>query len=124
APAMAQSPGVAFERAAYLRRRGLSEMAAAQIPNFPKVIYTADQAERVWGERRQIILAELKAMDSQGAYAAAANNGFTTGSECAEAEFYAGWIALTRLKDPEKAARHFAMIDKVGTSPITRARAL
>jgi len=123
-PALSQSPGVAFERAAYLRRRGLTEMAAAQLPNFPKAIYTAEQAERVWGERRQLILAELKTMDSQGAYAAAANNGFTTGAECAEAEFYAGWIALTRLKDPEKAARHFAMIDKVGTSPITRARAL
>ena len=123
-PQLAQSPGVAFERAAYLRRRGLTEMAAAQLPYFPKVIHTSEQADRVWAERRQLILAELKTMDFKGAYAAAADNGFTTGTECAEAEFYAGWIALTRLKDPERAARHFAMIDKVGTSPITRGRAL
>ena len=123
-PALAQSPGVSFERAAYLRRSGLTEMAAAQLPFFPKVIHTADQADRVWDERRMLLLAKLKTGDSRGAYAAAADNGFSTGTEAAEAEFFAGWIALTRLKDPERAARHFAVIDRVGTSPITRARAL
>jgi soluble lytic murein transglycosylase len=121
---VAQSPGVAFERAAYLRRHGLTEMAIAQLPYFPKAIHTPDQADRVWEERRQMVLAELKLGDSKGAYAAAADSGFTFGVPAAEAEFYAGWIALTRLKDPERAARHFAVIDRVGTSPITRARAL
>jgi len=121
---LAQSPGVAFERAAYLRRHNLSELAAAQLPYFPKVTYTPDQAERIWAERKQIVMAELKAGDSRGAYAAAADCGFSSSSEAAEAEFYAGWIALTRLKDPERAARHFAVIDRIGTSPITRARAL
>jgi len=121
---LAQSPGVALERAAYLRRHNLTEMAAAQLPYFPKVTYTADQAERVWAERKQIVMAELKIGDYRGAYAAAADCGFSNSTEAAEAEFYAGWIALTRLKDPEKAARHFAVIDRVGTSPITRARAL
>jgi soluble lytic murein transglycosylase len=41
-----------------------------------------------------------------------------------EAEFYAGWIALTRLKDPLRAETHFKHIDRVGTSPITLARGL
>jgi soluble lytic murein transglycosylase len=121
---LAQSPGVAFERAAYLRRHGLTELATAQLPFFPKAIHTPEQADRVWEERRQMVLAELKLGDSKGAYAAAADSGFTFGVPAAEAEFYAGWIALTRLKDPERAARHFAVIDRIGTSPITRARAL
>jgi soluble lytic murein transglycosylase len=47
-PALAQSPGVAFARAAYLRRHGLTELAVAQLPYFPKVAYTPDQAERIW----------------------------------------------------------------------------
>jgi soluble lytic murein transglycosylase len=123
-PALAQSPGVAFERAAFLRRRGLTELAVAQLPNFPKTIYTPDQAERVWDERHQMVLAALKVGDSKGAYAAAADGGFTFGPQAADAEFYAGWIALTRLKDPQRAAHHFAVIDRVGASPITRARAL
>jgi soluble lytic murein transglycosylase len=121
---LAQSPGVAFERAAYLRRKGLTELAAAQLPYFPRVVHTPEQAERIWAERRQLVLAKLKSGDARGAYAAAADNGFASGTEAAEAEFYAGWLALTRLKDPERAARHFAVIDRVGTSPITRARAL
>jgi soluble lytic murein transglycosylase len=123
-PSLSQSPGVAFERAAYLRRHGLTAMAAAQLPFFPKATYTQEQADRVWAERKQIVLAELKLGDYRGAYAAAADCGFSASTEAAEAEFYAGWIALTRLKDPAKAAQHFAVIDRVGTSPITRGRAL
>lgn len=121
---LAQSPGVAFERAAYLRRHGLTELAAAQLPFFPKVTYTPEQADRIWSERKQLVMAEMKAGDYRGAYAAAADCGFSSSTEAAEAEFYAGWIALTRLKDPAAAAKHFAVIDRVGTSPITRARAL
>jgi len=121
---LALSPGVAFERAAYLRRHGLTELASAQLPYFPKAIHTPEQADRVWEERRQMVLAELRAGDAKGAYAAAADSGFTFGAPAAEAEFYAGWIALTRLKDPARAQRHFAVIDRIGTSPITRARAL
>ena len=121
---LALSPGVAFERAAYLRRHGLTELATAQLPYFPKAIHTPEQADRVWEERRQMVLAELRSGDARGAYAAAADSGFTFGAPAAEAEFYAGWIALTRLKDPARAQRHFAVIDRIGTSPITRARAL
>jgi soluble lytic murein transglycosylase len=123
-PELARSPGVAFERAAYLRRHNLTELAVAQLPYLPRVIYTPEQAERVWSERRQMLLAALKAGDARAAYSAVENTGFTFGTEAAEAEFYAGWLALTRLKDPERAARHFAVIDRVGASPITRARAL
>src|SRR5207302_5414555 len=69
------------------------------------------------------ILAALKAGDARAAYAAA-DSGLASGPEAADAEFFAGWIALTRLKDPDAAARHFATIDRVGVTPITRARAL
>jgi soluble lytic murein transglycosylase len=121
---VAQSPGVAFERAAFLRRHNLNELAIAQLPYFPKVAYTPEQADRIWEERRQMVLSALKGGNYPAAYAAAADCGFAAPTEAAEAEFYAGWIALTRLKDPERAAKHFAVIDRVGASPITRARAL
>jgi soluble lytic murein transglycosylase len=45
-------------------------------------------------------------------------------ADAAESEFYAGWIALTRLKNPDAAANHFARIAEIGASPITRGRAL
>jgi soluble lytic murein transglycosylase len=71
-----------------------------------------------------MVLAAMKVGDWKAAYAAAADCGFAASPQAADAEFYAGWIALTRLKDPERATRHFAVIDRVGASPITRARAL
>lgn len=122
--ALSQSPGVAFERAAYLRRRGLVQLALGQLQNFPKEIVTADQAERVWDERYRLVLEALKTGDARSAYAAAADTGLTSGTDATEAEFYAGWIALTRLKDAPRASRHFAAIERIGSSPITRGRAL
>jgi soluble lytic murein transglycosylase len=122
-PSVANSPGVIFERAAYLRRHNLDGLALALVKDFPKDITTPEQAKAVWDERHMLILTALKGGDARAAYAAA-DSGITFGQECAEAQFYAGWIALTKLKDPENAAKHFAQIDRVGVSPITRARAL
>ena len=70
------------------------------------------------------MLAALRANDAHAAYAAAADSGLTTGADGADAEFDAGWIALTKLNDPQKAAKHFAALDKIGTTPVTKGRAL
>ena len=120
---VAGRPGVAFEKAAYLHRHNLDNLALALVKDFPRDIVTPEQTKAVWDERKQLILAALKAGDARGAYAAA-DSGIASGPEAAEAEFFAGWIALTRLKDPDAAAKHFATIDRVGVTPITRARAL
>ena len=123
-PAIAQSPGVAFEHAAYLRRKGMDVLALAQASNFPHEVATPDQADRIWEERRHLVLAGLRVGDAQGAYAAAADSGLTSGPDAAAAEFDAGWIALTKLKQPQTAAKHFAALERIGTSPITEGRAL
>ncbi|MGE5564682.1 MAG: lytic transglycosylase domain-containing protein [Parcubacteria group bacterium] len=117
------NPGVAFERAAYWREQGLDSLALGLVPYFGPPP-THDAAVRVWKERRALIGAALRAGQYDAAYKAAANTGMTTGSELAEAEFYAGWIALTRLKNPSLAAKHFAMIEGSSQSPITQGRAL
>ena len=121
-PEMQSSPGIAFERAAALRRRGQDAEAIALLPQFPKVLTTADATERMWDLRHRLTLAALKSQDWRSAYQAAANSGITVGTDATEAEFYAGWIALNRLNDPVAAGRHFAAISRIGTSPITRGR--
>ena len=121
---MAQSPGVAFERAAYLRRKGMDMLALAEAPYFPHEVATSDQGDRIWDERRHLVLAALRAGDAHAAYAAAADSGLTVGSDGADAEFDAGWIALTKLNEPQKAAKHFAALEKIGTTPVTKGRAL
>ncbi|MGR4863984.1 transglycosylase SLT domain-containing protein [Caulobacter sp. LARHSG274] len=122
-PTQQQSPGVAFERAAYLRRSGLDTLALPLVALFPAPPPTADAASAVWRERRALVVSALKNGDSAGAYAAA-NAHLKDGADAAESEFYAGWIALTRLKNADAAADHFGRIAEIGASPITRGRAL
>lgn len=119
---LAVSPGVAFERAAYLRRKGQDGLALELAANFPKDV--GEAGDRVWKERHYLVLSALKSGDAKLAYAAAADCGLPPGADAADAEFYAGWIALTRLNDPERAARHFRVIETFATSAITRGRAL
>ena len=122
-PEQQATAGVAFERAAWLRRKGRDSEAMALLAAFPKEVVTPEAAERMWDERHRLALSAIRAGDWRGAYQAAANSGLTQGSDATEAEFYAGWIALNRLSDPTAAGRHFAAIEKIGASPITRARA-
>lgn len=123
-PALVNSGGVAFERAAFMRRRGMEMAAIDQLPYFPKEIVTTEQGDRIWDERYRLVLFALRNGDVRSAYQAVADSGLTTGSDAADAEFYAGWIALSKLKDPARAAKHFANLEKIGSSPITRGRAL
>jgi soluble lytic murein transglycosylase len=121
-PAQQADSGVVFERASYLRKKGLDGLALSLVPNFGKPP-NQEAAERIWTERRRLINAALQSGNYRAAYNVAATAGMTTGPDAAEAEFYAGWVALTRLKDPALAAKHFAAIEAAGGSPITMARA-
>jgi len=124
-PAQAAHPGIAFERAAYFRGRGQESRAYDVLtPLPPEHAELSTAASRVWRERYPMTLAALRAGDYRNAYRASANTGLTVGASAAEAEFYAGWIALRRLNDAKLADRHFAAIAEIGSSPITRGRAL
>jgi soluble lytic murein transglycosylase len=121
---LADSPGLAFERARYLRRHGEAAQALSLIRYLPKDPPGDDAASAVWVERRALIGVALAAHDYKAAYAAASNTGLPPGVDYAEVEFYAGWLALTKLNDPKAADTHFENIQKVGSSPITQGRAL
>ena len=117
-------PGIAFERARQLLRQKNGALALALARRLPTSLPGDDAASAVWTVRRGLIHLALTARDYQAAYDVAANSGLTTGVDCAEAEFFAGWIALTKLKRADLAEQHFAHIQQVGSSPITQSRAL
>ncbi|MDP3300273.1 MAG: lytic transglycosylase domain-containing protein, partial [Phenylobacterium sp.] len=124
-PSQAAHPGIVFERAAYHRARGQEARAYELLaPLPPDQAQVTAAASRVWRERYPMTLSALRAGDFRNAYRASANTGLTVGASAAEAEFYAGWIALRRLNNPQLADRHFAAIAEIGSSPITRGRAL
>jgi soluble lytic murein transglycosylase len=53
-----------------------------------------------------------------------AGHGFPSGERKVDAEFFAGWVALTKLNDPARAARHFETLRQASSTPITQGRAL
>jgi soluble lytic murein transglycosylase len=124
-PASVQNaPGLAYERALSFERRGDDASALAFLPALPTALPDSESQARMWKLRQPLVVAALKAGDGRGAYRAAANSGVDAGQDGAEAEFYAGWLALSRLKDAKLADEHFAKLQAIGTSPITQGRAL
>lgn len=120
---VANDPVIAFERARYLRQRNLETLGFGLVRNFPRAPVDDESAARIWLERRYYFNAAQKAHDWQTAYAAMSNTGFTGGEPLVEAEFFAGWIALTRLNNPAQADKHFEVLEKSSTTPITQGRA-
>ena len=51
-------------------------------------------------------------------------HGFPSGERKVDAEFFAGWVALTKLNDPATAAQHFEALRNASSTPITQGRAL
>ncbi len=118
------SPGLAFERERYYRKHNLSVIAAGLVRYFPAS--TPERPEvtsEIWAERRALMFTALEGGDNAGAYAAAAAGGLQPGADRNEAEFFAGWVALTRLKNADLAEQHFAKLQSDGETPITLSRA-
>ena len=118
------SPGIGYEEALAAERRGDTSGALALLPRLPTALPDQDGQARMWKLRKPLVIAALKAGDTRGAYRAAADSGVNQGADGAEAEFYAGWLALSRMHDPKLADAHFQTLQGIGQSPITVSRAL
>jgi soluble lytic murein transglycosylase len=123
-PNLQDDPGVNFERARYLVRQKDGILALGFLARLPTHPPGDAAGSAVWTVRRGLIFAALGTRNYRAAYQAASENGLQSGVDYTEAEFYAGWLALTKLKDPALADQHFAHIIQAGSSPITVARAL
>ena len=116
------TPGLIFERVLYDRDHDEDAAARQLMVGLPEILPSQWAAERLW-KHGSLVADALKNGDSAGAYAAAAHSGLKVGPGAAEAQFFAGWIALTRMKNPRLADEHFAKIAIAGSSPLTQSRA-
>jgi soluble lytic murein transglycosylase len=117
------SPGLVYERVMALRDHGDIAGALALIPYLPATLPDEHAAQRLW-KHGALVVGALQAGDAHTAYQVAARSGLTSGTDATEAQFYAGWIALSRFKDPKLADNHFERLGLIGGSPITQSRAL
>ena len=117
------SPGVIYERLLADQARGDVADALNLVAYMPESLPYEGAAEKLW-RHGSLVVQALEAGDPVRAYAAADHSGLNSGVAAGEAQFYAGWIALTRLKNPRLADQHFAILQTLSQSPITQARAL
>jgi soluble lytic murein transglycosylase len=122
-PADQNSPGVIYERLLFLQARGDIGDALNLVGYMPATLPYEGAAERLWRHGRLVVEA-LEAGDPVRAMTAAEHSGLNSGAPAMEAQFFAGWIALTRLGDPRRADEHFAVLQTLSPSPITQSRAL
>ena len=107
--------GLLYERAKWRRRKKTKTYALPvylQISNPP---INAHGQEVLWKEKRIMLRWAIENKKYNEAYQLATNHGMTRGAGFAEAEFTAGWLALTHLGQPRKAAQHFETL-KSGVS--------
>ena len=112
-------PGLVYDQVRWYRRKGF-DAAARQL----LLMYRVDevQPDQFWQERGPLARGALNVGNPEEAYRLASEHGFTRGSEFADSEWLAGWIALRFLQRPEVAAAHFLTMFENVTHPVSRAR--
>jgi len=123
-PAQAAHPAVVLERVRLLRAQNRQSEGFGLLAGLPPSPSHKAGEDTLWNERRNWFLDALQRNDWQGAYGAMAGHGFPGGERKVDAEFFAGWVALTKLNDPALAARHFEALRTYSSTPITQGRAL
>lgn len=115
-------PGLVYERARWRRRAGL-DTDLPLLLELPGSYHDAGALEAMWTERKLQILDLLRDGDVATAYQLAAANGMSSGVDFADAEFLAGWLALTRLGEPQSALEHFNRLEAGVSTPVSLGRA-
>ncbi len=122
-PNQALDPAVVQERVRILRAANRNSEAYPLLRYLPPSPSHKDGQDTLWSERRNLFLDALQDRNWQAAYDAMNGHGFPSGDRLVDAEFFAGWVALTKLNDPARAARHFEHLRTVSSTPITQGRA-
>ncbi|WP_245159503.1 lytic transglycosylase domain-containing protein [Brevundimonas intermedia] len=122
-PAQAADPAVVLERVRLLRSQNRQSEGFALLANLPPAPAHTAGDNTLWSERRNYFLDALQQGNWRAAYDAMNGHGFTSGDRMVDAEFFAGWVALTKLNQPEVAARHFEALRTASSTPITQGRA-
>ncbi|HYE43524.1 MAG TPA: lytic transglycosylase domain-containing protein [Caulobacteraceae bacterium] len=120
---LANDSGLAFERARSFRQSNMESAGVSYVARFPAAPHDPDSRDRIWTERKLYFNYALRARNWNVAYAAMTNHGFTGGEPLVDAEFMAGWVALSKMRNPALADRHFATLQASSSTPITQGRA-
>lgn len=123
--ALADDPGLAYERYLYRLKNNRRDEAEALLLDRSTSAEALGVPAMWMAERADMARKALRRGDVATAYSLAANNYGAPGdgADYADAEWVAGFIALTRLDDPAAAAEHFTRFRAAVATPISLGRA-
>jgi soluble lytic murein transglycosylase len=118
-PELRRNPGLLFDRMRWRMRKGLDEDALSILEHPPADLVRPS----AWWPYRQTMARELLDQgDNRRAYALIADSQLPDGTQQADAEFTAGWIALRFLKNPKLAYPHFVRLHDQAGRPVSLSR--
>jgi soluble lytic murein transglycosylase len=112
-------PGLVYERLRWRRRKGRDKSALEILEAAPE---SPPYLEKWWTERAILARRALDKGNITTAYLLAREHGLEAGADYSEAEWLAGWIALSFLGYEDVAIGHFTAMFKAVKYPISRAR--
>jgi soluble lytic murein transglycosylase len=118
-PALQNDAGLLYERLRWRRRKDQDTAALEILARPPKDLIRPD----VWWQERHIMARRLmEAGKHRQAYQLVVQHGTKDGLAFAQAEFLAGWLALRFLDKPTEALKHFEILYRGVTSPLSKGR--
>lgn len=115
--------GLLYERAKWRRRKKTKDYALPVYLDIENPPLNPKGREVIWKEKRIMLRWAIQEKKYQEAYKLTTNHGMSRGASFAEAEFTAGWLALTKLGQPGKAANHFANLKNGVSLSVSLSRA-
>lgn len=117
--ALLSEPGLVFERMRWRRRAGKTDDAVALLLPAPVEL---GRPGPWWTERKILIRTSLGLGNITDAYQLSRDHGQLDRANIADAEWLAGWIALSLLEEPANAYRHFTRQHANVRFPVSLAR--
>jgi soluble lytic murein transglycosylase len=116
-------PGLAHDRFQWRVRKGRWDEAEDWLAQHSVSAAALGRPEAWMARRPGLVRQALRKGNVARAYALAARNFGSEGSDYAESEWLAGFIALTRMNDPSRAIAHFQRFERAVFTPISLGRA-
>lgn len=118
----AQDAGLQYDRFIWRARKGRSDDAKELLRASSVSVAALGRPEEWANRRRSMARGEMREGDPVVAYEIASRHFLTSGSNYADLEWLAGYIALRKLNEPQTALKHFDNHDNAVLSPISKGR--
>lgn len=118
-----EHPGLLYERFLWRVRKGRTDGAIELIRAASISAEGLGQPDKWAAQRRVLVRRLMREGKAEDAFFLAANNYMSSGSNYADLEWLAGFIALRQLAEPEVALAHFQRFGEAVKTPISLGRA-